>query len=303
LQPTAWPGLTEVENRVMTAKPVYLLLALSILTVLAGPLKARAGCPVDMVRVPGGWFQMGNEKGEPDQKPVRRIWVDEFCLDKYEVSNRRFAEFARSRTTGADRKKFRERTLVGDFGLEFKNGSFQAKPGMEDRPVVYVTWREMLDYCGWRGKGAVSEAQWERACRLGARNRPIKVSRLLGHGKANIHRWWRPHPDPVNSGEPDALGLHHMLGNVAEIIDDVYQADWYSRMPEKNPANFSGPVHFRLYRTGRVHAMLRRVARGGAYSLTPKFADCSARSFRNQLQADMNNFTGFRCGCKVGQKK
>ena len=38
----------------------------------------------EMVKVPAGEFIMGSDSGEPDEKPVRRIYLAEFSIDKYE---------------------------------------------------------------------------------------------------------------------------------------------------------------------------------------------------------------------------
>ena len=42
-----------------------------------------------MVHVPAGWFIMGNNEYD-DEKPRRRVYLDGFYIDKYEVTNARF---------------------------------------------------------------------------------------------------------------------------------------------------------------------------------------------------------------------
>ena len=283
---------------------IFISLCTLLLLSLACGAQARADCPQGMVKVPGGWFQMGRADGEPDQRPVRRVWVDDFCLDKYEVSNREFADFLNNTAIKPkDKKLLIQQTLIADYGLEYVQGGFHPKKGMEKLPMVYVHFRQVLHYCAWKDKGPPTEAQWERACKLGSRGRPLKVSRIWGDEKANIHRWWRPHPDPVDSAPPDALGLVHMRGNVAEYVDDIYKADWYGKMPPKNPNQQTENPRLKMHHLDKPLWMERRSVRGGAFSLTPSHADCASRSFRNFSQADMNNFTGIRCACKVGKRQ
>jgi len=45
-----------------------------------------------MVWVPPGWFWMGSDEFE-DARPVHRVWVDGFWMDRYEVTNEQFAKF------------------------------------------------------------------------------------------------------------------------------------------------------------------------------------------------------------------
>ena len=45
-----------------------------------------------MVLVPAGWFFMGADDGDEDQKPRRRVYLDAYYIDKYPVTNARFGE-------------------------------------------------------------------------------------------------------------------------------------------------------------------------------------------------------------------
>jgi formylglycine-generating enzyme required for sulfatase activity len=51
--------------------------------------------PEGMVWVPGGTFWMGDEKF-PDAKPVHKVYVDGFWMDKTEVTNAQFAQFVQA---------------------------------------------------------------------------------------------------------------------------------------------------------------------------------------------------------------
>lgn len=46
-----------------------------------------------MVRLDGGEFLMGTDKGFPFEGPVHRVTLDPYWLDETEVTNAEFAEF------------------------------------------------------------------------------------------------------------------------------------------------------------------------------------------------------------------
>jgi len=72
--------------------PILLCLGLWI----ASPGVLRAGqVPPGMVRVPGGEFVMGTDEGGYNEGPEHRVHVPPFYIDRYEVTNARFAEFVR----------------------------------------------------------------------------------------------------------------------------------------------------------------------------------------------------------------
>src|SRR5579875_2233801 len=50
----------------------------------------------DMVRIPGGTFQMGSTDGPPDEAPVRTVTISPFWMDRHEVTNGQFAAFVRA---------------------------------------------------------------------------------------------------------------------------------------------------------------------------------------------------------------
>ena len=277
----------------------YSFVLLFVLAYIAmGADQVKSASSDDMALVSSGWFAMGSADGGFDERPVRRVWMDEFYIDRYEVTNQDFAKFLNREAHRSPDDHWKLLSKVSQFGLELKGSRFRPKPDMARLPVVFIGWRDAYDYCRWRGKSLPSEAQWERACRQGSQGREKAPGFLSLERSQNIHRWWNPRPDPVGSHAPDSLGLYDMLGNVAEYTEDLYRRDWHERMPRQNPANLKAPAPTRkiLAENGRVRVtVIRRVAKGGSFSTNPNCARCSFRSFRNQYQADMNSFTGFRC--------
>ena len=52
----------------------------------------------NMVLIPGGEYLMGSENPEayPNEKPIHKVKVDSFLMDKYEVTNSQFEEFIKA---------------------------------------------------------------------------------------------------------------------------------------------------------------------------------------------------------------
>ena len=99
-----------------------------------------------MVLVPGRWFIMGSNEYE-DEKPRRRVYLDGFYIDKYEVTNARFR--AAGMTPKRDYSKYKE----------FRNSY------SDRQAVVGVTWHQAKAYCEKVGKRLPTEAEWEKAAR------------------------------------------------------------------------------------------------------------------------------------------
>ncbi len=180
-----------------------------------------------MVFVEGGCFEMGNtfEKGDNDEKPVHRLCVDDFNMDKYEVTQIDFQN-----TMGRNPSKV---------------------SGCSNCPVETVTWFEAKDYCEKLGKRLPTEAEWEYAARSGGKkekyagtnDNPDSVAWYRNNSGKNTHS--------VGQKEPNGLNLYDMSGNVLEWVGDWYGKKYYKNSPKDNP---KGPS------SGKY-----RVLRGGSW--------------------------------------
>jgi sulfatase modifying factor 1 len=228
----------------------------------------------DVVAVPAGWFWMGSEEGEQDEKPMHRVWLDSFFIDRFPVTNAQYSLFLTE--TGYERP------------LYWNDG----KCNDPHQPVAGITWADAVAYCSWRSKkeGAMftlpTEAQWEKAAR--------------GDDKRK-YPWGNQTPD--NKRAPTGIldkmpnvgacelgrspyGVSDLVGNVWNWCLDWYDKGYYRESAERNPA---GPANG-----------TRKVVRGGNFvflgccSGTPAYALRTSRrnAFHRSIQ---KKSIGFRC--------
>jgi formylglycine-generating enzyme required for sulfatase activity len=202
------------------------------------------------LRIPSGWFVMGSDEGQDDERPVHRVWVDAFELAAWPVTCQEYDAFLHA--TGHARPR--------DWSTEF------SRP---DLPVVGVSWLDCLAYCAWRAAAGEAvrlptEAEWERAARGGREGERYPWGDAIPRWIPEGGRGPLIAPWPVTLGEPNAFGLYGIAANVHEWCADWYAADYYAVSPEHDPA---GPP------TG-----IRRASRGGSWRHAVTISTCAARS-------------------------
>lgn len=133
---------------------------------------AEPGQP-GMIRVPGGYFLMGDTKGalKDDNFPPRIVWLDDFLLDRCEVSNKEYREFLDYVKRTGDAKMehpsappLKDHTPASLSKDDRGNWKFPDLSG-DDQPVVGLDWFDAYAYAKWKGKRLPTEAEWERAVR------------------------------------------------------------------------------------------------------------------------------------------
>lgn len=205
-----------------------------------------------LVTIPAGWFLMGSDTGQDNERPVHRVWVDAFCLAACQVTN---AEYARFLQATADPPP-----------PHWRDPNFNHP----DQAVVAVSWFEAVKYCEWLGKSSrrncrlPTEAEWERAARGGVEGKLFPWGDDPPQSLPDYEKQWKTGPAKVGRSAPSGFGLYDMCSNVHEWCGDWYQADYYSVSLERNPR---GPD------TGE-----RRSSRGGSWRHHIKVTRCSARS-------------------------
>ncbi len=236
----------------------------------AGPCRVA---PPRMARIPAGHFLMGSETGQDNERPVHRVWLDEFSLAERQVTRGEYAQFLAA--TG--------RTAPPLWNDPNFSGSAQ--------PVVAVCWFEAAAYCEWLsgetglGFRLPTEAEWERAARGGIEQNEYPWGNSPPEALPNYSTRWKTGPEAVGAAERNAFGLCDIGANVHEWCADWFSADYYGASPERNP---QGPA-----------AGARRASRGGSWRHYTKVSRCAARSsIPPEFQyADY----GFRVACDLGK--
>jgi formylglycine-generating enzyme required for sulfatase activity len=279
---------------------------------LGYPPAIRGEDGAEMVLVPAGEFWMGNtpeglepirgfckraptgnvcknERYERDELPRRRVTLDAFYLDRFEVTNALFEKFVKAtgHRTWAERQGESRVWGWGKSGLQpanIANASWRSPTGPvsvaePNHPVVHVSWNDAAAYCRWAGKRLPTEAEWEKAAR-GPDGRRYPWGDAWDPARANgasaVKR-----TTPVGSYPQGAspCGAQDMAGNVWEWIADWYAGNYYKTGPVRNP---TGPE------TGEF-----RVGRGGAWLDHPAVLGTTLRN--RLLPLYTSNVMGFRC--------
>jgi len=210
----------------------------------------------DMAWIPAGKTVLGQDAQYPEEGPPRRVSVAGFWLSTHEVTTAEFARFVEA--TGYRTVAEQPPPVTPQTPPEMrKPGSaifatpddrdprwWRWQPGAEWRrprgvvtvratePVVQIAYRDALAYTKWRGVALPSEAQWERAARLGGGD----PEHTPADKPATANIWQGPFPArdlagdgfagraPVGCFARDAAGLFDMIGNVWEWTSDAPDA-------------------------------------------------------------------------------
>ncbi|MBI4402050.1 MAG: formylglycine-generating enzyme family protein [Nitrospirae bacterium] len=222
-----------------------------------------------MVLVTAGEFMMGSDDGRNDTKPIHRVYLDDYYMDKYEVTTSRYAAFMQA--TGRDHP-------------ENWNDVSQVSDGK--RPVIGVDWHDANAYCLYYGKRLPTEAEWEKAARgTDGRKYPWGDEEPTSrHANFNKCCDWKGYATLTAVTKHDAgkspYGAYDMAGNVAEWVADWYDMNYYQSSPDRNPTGPSSGSY--------------RVIRGGSWRV---FAD-HVRSANRGTRASptyRGRAIGFRC--------
>ena len=224
-----------------------------------------SGTGIEMLLVPPGSFQMGCIMGSNQygcysiEQPVHQVTLTSaFYLGRYEVTQAQWTARMGSNPS-----------------------FFQASSGYPDsgsRPVERVSWNTIQGYLSATGLRLPTEAEWEYACRAGTQTPFYNGS--MDDNTVGALAWYAPNSGSqthaVGGKAANGFGLHDVLGNVSEWVND-----WYGTYQSGTQTDPSGPA------SGSV-----RLSRGGAWNFDTFWVRSTSRD--GVTPSDVYNFVGFR---------
>jgi len=271
------PSPTQVVKESLPTAPNPTEVPTATASVLSSEIADSKG--IAMVLVLAGDFSMGGSdiSAEPDEKPVHTVNLNDYYIDKFEVTNAAYAACVED--AGACKLPLHKDSFTRSkyYGVEEYN----------DYPVVYVNWNMAKAYCEWRGARLPTEAEWEKAARGSDDERNYPWGSGADCQKANYNGPGGCYGGTTKVGSYEegksSYGVYDMAGNVWEWVADWYSENYYQASPGANP---TGPD------SGQS-----RVLRGGSWNRQ----EFDIRvSNRNKYGPTYNNFDiGFRCASDV----
>jgi sulfatase modifying factor 1 len=300
----------------------------------------------DMIRIPGGTFRMGSDRHYPEEAPSHRVSVDGFWIDRTPVTNRQFKAFINATgyvTTAqivpdpedypgalpemiyAGSLVFSPRASVKDLRdfsqwWTFMKGANWRHPygpksnikGLDDHPVVHVSYSDALAYAKWVGKELPTEAEWEFTARGGLDGAEFAWGDELTPGGVHMANTWQgefplhnlrldgyDRTSPVKAFAPNGYGVHDMIGNVWE-----WTADWWSTKHEADapkacciPQNPRGASEAASYDPCQPNIKIpRKVLKGGSHLCAQNYCRRYRPAARHAEPIDTStSHVGFRC--------
>jgi formylglycine-generating enzyme required for sulfatase activity len=221
-----------------------------------------------MVLVNAGEFVMGDNNGQADERPVHKVNLPAYYIDKYEVTNALYSKFCDA--TGTPRPPDPP-TMPGYFDREPQG------------PVLGVTIDQAKAYAKWAGKRLPTEEEWEKAASWDPsvdkkRKWPWGEGDIQSHANIGTKK-----PAPVSEFGDDrsAYGVFGMSGNAAEWVDATYKPYEGGTSPSQTTKGYGLPM-----------------IRGGTF-LDATTLNSARTSYRNFLPKDFppgfSTPVGIRC--------
>ncbi len=269
--------------------------------------------------IPAGEFKMGTEDAslfgefaacEQPQHIVRL--TRPFWMSECEVTVGQFRRFVAA--TGYRTEA--EQSGQGVNGLDLLTGEVAQRPDRiwsspgfsqsDQHPVVGVSRNDAQEFCVWlsqleeRTYRLPTEAEWEYACRAGAKtafasgevfeprmgNVGDLALRAVFTSATDTANWSDQFPftAPVGTFQPNRFGLFDMHGNVGEWCHDWFDAEYYAASSETDPQGPEAATHWRVVRGGSWYNSPVHCRSAGRHDGLPT-APSTTNGFRVVLEA------------------
>ncbi len=233
------------------------------------------------VHIPAGPFIMGSDPqkdqyAQKNEQPQHPVELGEYYMARWPVTAGQY------------------RTFVAVSGYETSDRS--SLRGVDNHPVIYVTWYDAMAYCAWLTRGLKesdqtpevlrgllaqgwqvtipSEAEWEKAAR-GGNGWVYPWGEAFDSARANTRESGFGGTSPLgcfpNGASP--YGLEEMSGNVWEWTRSLWGEDW-----QKTDRTYPYQPGEAKYEDLSAPASTHRVLRGGAWDYDEFSARCASRS-------------------------
>ncbi|MCH8157665.1 MAG: SUMF1/EgtB/PvdO family nonheme iron enzyme [Nitrospinae bacterium] len=226
-----------------------------------------AQAPEGMVFIKGECFIVGNNYAQVDESPEHEVCLDDFYMDKYEVTQARWEKVM----------KYNPSKFIGP-----------------DLPVEQINYYDALDFAKKSGGNCrlPTEAEWEYAARGKAEARYFWGNMMNGK-----YAWFEDNSNgtthPVGQKKVNQFGLYDMMGNVWEWTSDWY-AEAYPRGKQKNPTGVPGG-DFKVIRGGAFDSSAGALRITNRTWLHPTNRVFPKVTTYGQVMNEIYNFIGFRC--------
>ncbi|PIQ97032.1 MAG: hypothetical protein COV67_06395 [Nitrospinae bacterium CG11_big_fil_rev_8_21_14_0_20_56_8] len=235
--------------------------------------KAKAA-PEGMQFIPGGCFVMGNNFAQEDERPEHEVCVDDFFIDKTEVTQARW-----EKVMGFNPSKFID----------------------PNRPVEQVNFYDVERFVKKSAGNCrlPTEAEWEYAASGG-----VQTRYYWGNMMDDNYAWYMDNSGgtthPVGQKKINQYGLYDMMGNVWEWTNDWWEALYQVREKE-NP---QGPAQgeFKVVRGGSFDSSAGALRATNRTWLHPKNRVFPKVTTYGQTMNEVFNYIGFRCARSLNPK-
>ncbi|MCG9126510.1 SUMF1/EgtB/PvdO family nonheme iron enzyme [Candidatus Poribacteria bacterium] len=243
----------------------------------------------DMSFIPEGEFEMGSndEEAFDDENPVHTVFLNEFYIDQYPVTNAQYKVFL---DANPHWNKHEMPKKYGDVDY-LKHWRWDTFPkGEAEFPVSNVSWYAAMAYAQWKGKRLPTEAEWEKAARGGLVGYNYPHGNSIDATSANFD-WNIGKTTPIGKYPANGYGLYDMCGNVWEWCLDKYEKSFYKNSPDRNPIASEQTIDSLNHNFLEIDS--NRVLRGGSWRIPASLI----RTAKRNAEAPWFslNVIGFRC--------